>query len=49
MLDHPPSYEPTTCDGCGEVIVLSDAGYSMGAEGYLCSSCTAKKDEDLLG
>jgi hypothetical protein len=48
VLENPPAYEPTTCDGCGEVIVLSDGGYSMGAEGYLCGACTAKKHGDLL-
>jgi hypothetical protein len=46
-LENPPEYAPTRCDGCGAAIVLSDGGYSMGADGYLCAACTAKKYSDV--
>ena len=48
VLDNPPPYEPTTCESCGAVIVLSDGGYSVGADGYMCGACSAKKYKDLL-
>jgi hypothetical protein len=43
VLENPPEFAPTRCDGCGAIIVLSEGGYSMGADGYLCDTCTAKK------
>jgi hypothetical protein len=43
VLENPPAYAPTHCDDCGATIVLSEGGYSMGAEGYRCAACTAKE------
>jgi hypothetical protein len=48
VLENPPAFEPTTCDGCGRVIVLSDGGYSTGPDGYLCETCTAEKFGDVF-
>lgn len=49
VLEDPPAFEPTTCDSCGKVIVLSDGGYSTGPDGYLCETCTAEKFGDVFG
>lgn len=38
-LENPPAYEPTHCDGCGVVIILSEGGYSQGPKGTLCEQC----------
>ncbi len=38
-LPNPPKYKPTHCSRCGAIIVLSEGGYSYGAEGYLCGRC----------
>ena len=43
VLENPPEYAPTCCDDCGAIIVLREGGYSMGAEGYRCGTCTAKE------
>ncbi len=43
VLENPPAYEPTRCDGCGRVIVLSEGGYSQSSEGRFCGECTAKR------
>jgi hypothetical protein len=34
-----PSYEPTRCARCSEVISLSLDAYTVGKEGYLCVPC----------
>jgi hypothetical protein len=39
-LRNPPKYQPTHCSKCGAIIVLSEGGYSYGAKGYLCGTCT---------
>jgi hypothetical protein len=49
VLENPPAFEPTLCDGCGTVIILSDGGYSTGPDGYLCEMCTTKKFGDVFG
>lgn len=40
-LENPPAYEPTTCRRCARVISLSEDGYVMNGEGYLCLACSA--------
>lgn len=42
-IENPPSYEPTKCSRCGEVIVLGDGGYSQRGDEYLCYKCTSKE------
>jgi hypothetical protein len=42
-LENPPDYEPTKCDKCGKIIVLSEGGYSQRAGQYWCSECTDSK------
>lgn len=39
-LENPPSYEPTRCAKCNSVIVLSEGGYSVKGEQYLCGKCS---------
>ena len=39
-LSAPPDFEPTRCSKCGRVIVLSEGGYSVLGNDYLCESCT---------
>lgn len=43
VLPNPPKYEPTKCDGCGEIIVKSMGGYSEGPDGVFCGECTAER------
>lgn len=43
VLENPPKYKPTHCISCGEVIVLSDGGYSSTYKGYQCWRCTFSK------
>lgn len=38
-LENPPQYAPTKCAKCGTVIILSQGGYSLNSEGYLCGKC----------
>jgi hypothetical protein len=38
-MPDPPTYEPTKCARCGQVIVLAEGGYSQGPEGYICEDC----------
>jgi hypothetical protein len=42
-LENPSDYEPTKCDKCGRIIVLSEGGYSQRADKYWCSECTDSK------
>lgn len=42
-LENPPDYEPTKCDKCGKIIVLSEGGYSQRADKYWCPECTDSK------
>ena len=43
VLPDPPTYEPTKCADCGEVIILGDGGYSMHGGQYRCGRCTARR------
>jgi hypothetical protein len=48
-IENPPKYKPTHCSRCGRVIVLSEGGYSLGAEGYLCWNCTGAEFQRQTG
>ena len=39
-LQNPPSYEPTHCSKCKEVITLSQDGYSTLGDKHFCEACT---------
>lgn len=39
-LENPPEYEPTKCSKCGNVISLSEDGYSVRGQDYFCEKCT---------
>jgi len=41
-MPDPPTYKPTQCSRCGEVIVLGNGGYSYGPKGYTCGDCLVK-------
>jgi hypothetical protein len=47
VLPNPPAFEPTKCDHCGAVIVLSEGGYSTGKDGYTCRKCLIKNDPNM--
>jgi hypothetical protein len=47
-LKNPPSYEPTKCSICNEIIVLNEGGYSLRGKEYFCAECTEKDFEDEL-
>lgn len=51
VLENPPSYKPTYCAKCGNVIVLSDGGYSTLCEVYRCENCpiTEVEREEIIG
>jgi hypothetical protein len=38
-LENPPKYKPTKCAKCKKVISLSEDGYSISKEGYICMNC----------
>lgn len=38
-LVNPPSFEPSRCIRCGQVISLGTDGYMMTRDGYLCGAC----------
>lgn len=40
-LENPPEFSPTHCAKCNRVIRLALEGYSMTADGYVCSDCLA--------
>jgi hypothetical protein len=46
-LENPPSYEPTRCTGCNQVIKLGTDGYTVSKEGTYCMSCSPVRG--LLG
>jgi hypothetical protein len=48
-LQNPPDYEPTKCSRCGEVIVLSEGGYSHKGDEYWCEECTDLELPDFKG
>jgi len=43
VLENPPSFEPTRCRDCGNVIHLGAGGFSVGPDGYRCEECTLRK------
>jgi hypothetical protein len=50
VLEDPPEYEPTRCQECNEIIVLSEGGYSIKGVGkYYCSKCSGIDWENLMG
>jgi len=44
-LDNPPKYKPTHCHKCGQVIVLSEGGYSSLGGAYFCENCEITDEE----
>jgi len=40
ILDNPPSFEPTKCTECGNIIILREDGYSCKGGEYWCEQCT---------
>ncbi len=44
-LDNPPKYKPTHCYRCGQIIVLSDGGYSSLCDAYFCENCEITDEE----
>ena len=46
-LENPPSFEPTICNRCNKVIVLSEEGYSTKGDEYLCEKCTDTKYKEF--
>lgn len=48
-LQNPPSYEPTTCAECGQVIIRAQGGYSMVPnKGFVCGACSLKDFKGFL-
>ena len=48
-LQNPPSYEPTTCAECGQVIIRAHGGYSMVPnKGFVCGACSLKDFKGFL-
>lgn len=45
-LLNPPSYEPTHCAKCGEIISLGEDGYSMKGSQYFCTNCSFASPEE---
>ena len=39
-LENPPSYAPTRCTKCGEVIRLAADAYTLKGKGYYCERCS---------
>ncbi len=39
VLANPPTFEPTKCIRCGQVIDLGAGGYSSSRDGYRCGHC----------
>jgi len=48
-LEKPPSFEPTRCATCDEVINLAEDGFSERGDDYYCESCSEKELQKLLG
>lgn len=42
-LENPPEYEPTLCSKCKSVIILSEGGYLVKGDEYLCYDCSEIK------
>jgi hypothetical protein len=47
-LANPPSYEPTKCSACGQVIKLGEDGYSQRGKEYWCQACSERELTQLL-
>jgi hypothetical protein len=43
ILENPPSFEPTKCRICGQIIPLGDGGYAQSSKGYECWKCLRHK------
>jgi hypothetical protein len=39
-LENPPSYEPTRCAKCGQVIKLVEESFSTLGSSHFCERCT---------
>ncbi|OQY07561.1 MAG: hypothetical protein B6I25_01485 [Planctomycetales bacterium 4572_13] len=46
-LPNPPSFEPTYCSKCGELIVKANGGYSVRNGVYTCNKCDSGPLEQL--
>ena len=49
VLENPPPFEPTKCSKCGQVIRLSEGGYSMKGGQYKCFKCTSADSPGVFG
>jgi len=38
-LEKPPKYKPTHCSKCRKVINLSEGGFAINKDGYVCMNC----------
>jgi hypothetical protein len=38
-LENPPHYKPTKCSTCGNIISLSQDGYTIKSSSYYCEKC----------
>lgn len=47
-LDNPPGFEPTKCIDCGNIIVLSEGGYSCRGNEYWCEKCTDSNIQNMF-
>ncbi len=43
VLENPPRFEPTYCDGCGKVIKLGRDGYMVDGKKYFCDDCADER------
>jgi len=46
-LENPPSYLPTRCSKCGEIISLGYDSYTRAGDEYWCEVCSQKEMEAL--
>lgn len=47
-LPNPPSFEPTHCIKCGDVIELATDRCTLSRDGYWCEACAAKEMDKLM-
>lgn len=40
VLENPPKFKPTYCSECGNVIRLSEGGYTLDGDAYVCGECS---------
>ncbi len=38
-LEDPPTFEPTRCKECNQIIRLAEDGYTMRGDKYICTDC----------